>query len=92
MFISRKDVGKRITLLENTLKCLLKEGQVSIEDIRKKTIYQFGSREISWTLKRLRKLGLVTYEGRVWSINQNVLKGLGLLATQEIMNYILKKG
>jgi len=92
MFASIKDVEKKIRLLENIINCLLKNGRVTMQEIRKNTIYQFGSREISWTLKRLRKIGLVTYEGRVWYINENVLKGLGLLASQEILNYVLKKG
>lgn len=89
---SIKEVEKKFLLLEDTLKCLLNGGRVTIQDIRQKTIYRFSSREISWTLKRLRKLGLVTYEGRVWYIDENVLKGLGLLASQEILNYVLKKG
>ena len=92
MFITRKDVEKNIVLLENTIKCLLKYGSVTIQDIREKTIYQFDSRDISWALKKLRSIGVVTYEARVWYLNENVLKGLGLLAFQEIFNYALKKG
>jgi predicted transcriptional regulator len=91
MFISRKDLQNRLLLLENTIKCLLKYGKVTISDIRGKTVYQFSSREVSWVLKRLRKIGLVTYEGRVWYLNETLIKGMGFLAFQEILNYVLKK-
>jgi len=92
MFNARKEVEKNFLLLENTLKCLLKYGQVTISDIRERTIYQFDSREISWALKKLRKIGIVSYDHRVWYLNQTMIKGLGLIAFQELLSYVLKKG
>ena len=86
----RSEVSKEILLLESTLKCLLKFGKVTIMDIREKTIYMFDSNEISWALKKLRKIGLVTYEGRIWYLNENMIKTLGLLAFNEILNFALK--
>jgi predicted transcriptional regulator len=91
MFISRKGLQNHFTLLENIIKYLLKYGKVTISDIREKTIYQFSSREVSWVLKKLRKIGLVTYEGRVWYLNETMIKSMGLLAFQEILAYALKK-
>jgi coproporphyrinogen III oxidase-like Fe-S oxidoreductase len=88
----RSEVNKELLLLENVIKCLLKFGKVSIMDIREKTIYMFDSNEISWALKRLRKIGLVTYDSRVWYLNENMIKGLGLLAFKEILNFALKNG
>jgi hypothetical protein len=91
MFLSRKDLQTHLNLLEYTLKCLLKYGKVTITDIREKTIYQFSSREATGVLKRLRKIGLVTYKGQVWYLNETFIKSMGLLAFQEILNYALKK-
>ena len=88
----RSEVNKELLLLENVIKCLLKFGKVTIMDVREKTIYVFDSNEISWALKRLRKIGLVTYESRVWYLNENMLKTLGLLAFKEILNFALKSG
>ncbi len=89
-FRSQADIKKRL-LLENIVKCLLDKGCVTIEEIRKKTQFRFDSREISWSLKRLRKLDVVTYDSRVWYANENVLMGLRLLAIQEIVSLILKR-
>jgi coproporphyrinogen III oxidase-like Fe-S oxidoreductase len=85
-------VDKDLLLLENVIKCLLKLGKVTIMDVRKKTVCMFDSNEISWTLKRLRKIGLVSYDSRVWYLNDDMLKTLGLLAFKEILNFALKSG
>ena len=91
MFISKKNLRNPLNLLEYIIKCLLQYGKVTITDIREKTTYQFSSNEVSAALKRLRKIGLVSYEGRVWYLNETLLKSMGLLALQEILNYVTKK-
>lgn len=91
MFISRKDLQNHLNLLEYILKSLIKYGKVTITDIRKNTIYQFSSNEVTGVLKSLRRIGLVTYKGQVWYLNETLIKGMGLLAFQEILNYALKK-
>jgi predicted transcriptional regulator len=91
MFISRKNLRNPLNLLEYIIKFLLQYGKVTITDIREKTTYQFSSNEVSAALKRLRKIGLVSYKGRVWYLNETLLKSMGLLALQEILNYVTKK-
>ena len=91
MYISNKDLKNPFNLLEYIIKCLLQYGKVTITDIREKTTYQFSSNEISAGMKKLRKVGLVTYKGRVWYLNDTLLKSMGLLALQEILNYVVKK-
>ena len=90
MIKPRKNLERKIELLKNLLRCLLNNGTISISNYREMTLYQYSSNEISAVLKNLKRIGLVTYKGRVWYLDENLIKSLGLLALPDLLNYVLK--
>jgi hypothetical protein len=76
---------QEVILVKNIIKLLLKQGQVTLIELRAKTNYSIGSREISWSLKRLRAIGLLTYENRVWYFNNSLIVMIGYQTFQKTM-------
>lgn len=90
MVDSGKVLERKIDLHEKILRCLLKYGEISVTEFRKLTIYKFSTNEVSAALKGLKRIGLVTYKGRVWYLNQDLIKSLGLLDLPELVKYVLE--
>ena len=55
-------------LVESIIQYLIKNGEATISDFRKLTMFKYTSREITVTLRKLQRDGLVNYRNRVWFI------------------------
>jgi hypothetical protein len=80
---------EEVVVVKSILKILLKYGRVTIIDIRQKTNYAFDSNVISWSLKRLRSIGLVTYENRVWYFNNTLMAVVGYQTFQKMLQSLI---
>jgi len=80
---------EEVVIVKSIIKLLLKYGRVTLIDIREKTNYTFDSNVISWSLKRLRSVGLVTYNNRVWYFNNTLMAVVGYQTFQKMLQSLI---